>query len=196
MICSIEGCEKKSRTLGWCVKHYARWKRYGDPEVLRPVVEVDIRIRLWEKTIIDPSSGCWVWTGLRNKKGYGSLSWRGKTISVHRASYFIFKGDIPEGMHIDHVRAWGCTSTSCWNPAHLEAVTPAENTRRERLTRAKKTHCLNGHPYDNENTEIYSGRRRCKACNRAQAAAYQRHKRMVARGELPPDVVIEGDAVE
>ena len=28
--CSVSGCYKPARVRGWCVKHYARWKRHGD----------------------------------------------------------------------------------------------------------------------------------------------------------------------
>ena len=30
-ICSIEECSNKIAARGWCWKHYARWKRHGDP---------------------------------------------------------------------------------------------------------------------------------------------------------------------
>jgi hypothetical protein len=33
--CSIEGCLNVSDARGWCKSHYGRWKRHGDPLVLR-----------------------------------------------------------------------------------------------------------------------------------------------------------------
>ena len=36
-VCSIAGCGKPVRSKGWCVTHYGRWFRQGDPETnLRP----------------------------------------------------------------------------------------------------------------------------------------------------------------
>ena len=35
-ICSIEGCGKPHRTRGWCITHYTRWYRTGDPLTVRP----------------------------------------------------------------------------------------------------------------------------------------------------------------
>lgn len=33
-ICAVNECENKAATRGWCYKHYARWRKYGDPETL------------------------------------------------------------------------------------------------------------------------------------------------------------------
>ena len=33
--CSIEGCSKPAVSRGWCEKHYSRWKRHGDPNVVK-----------------------------------------------------------------------------------------------------------------------------------------------------------------
>src|SRR5690625_3504708 len=29
--CSIEGCDRPTRSSGWCGAHYARYRRHGDP---------------------------------------------------------------------------------------------------------------------------------------------------------------------
>lgn len=30
-VCSIEGCGKRHNARGWCLDHYAQWKKHGDP---------------------------------------------------------------------------------------------------------------------------------------------------------------------
>lgn len=33
--CSVDGCEHPARSRGWCKKHYAQWRRTGDPTAVR-----------------------------------------------------------------------------------------------------------------------------------------------------------------
>jgi hypothetical protein len=117
--------------------------------------------------------GCWEWLGYRNPDGYGESGGRG----VHRRAYEEAVGAIPDGMEIDHL----CHNRACVNPAHLEVVTHAENMRRS--APATKTHCVNGHPYDEANTYWHpydeantywrpSGRRDCRACIRERVRRY------------------------
>ncbi len=71
--------------------------------------------------------GCWIWTGHKDKKGYGQFKWLRRSWWAHRLSYRTFVGKIPEGMTINHKRQ-PCGNPSCVNPAHLELMTLAENT--------------------------------------------------------------------
>lgn len=85
----------------------------------------------------EPNSGCWLWTGCTEEKGYAVLykdNWKGHR-PAHRFSYETFVGPIPKGLHIDHL----CNIKCCVNPAHLEPVTAQENNRRavERRRRAR-----------------------------------------------------------
>jgi hypothetical protein len=113
-------------------------------------------------------AGCWEWTGVRNRSGYGKFEVRGKTLVAHRWSYEHFVGPIPEGFQVDHVKARGCTLRSCVNPAHLEAVTAKENVHRSDspcAENSRKTHCIRNHELSGDNVRVNkSGSRVCRAC--------------------------------
>lgn len=79
------------------------------------------------QTKIAVEGDCWVWTGAKNNRGYGSASaGKHRSVLAHRKSYVLTKGEIPEGLQIDHL----CENTLCVNPAHLEAVSAEEHMRR------------------------------------------------------------------
>lgn len=119
--------------------------------------------------------GCWIWLGGVCEDGYGKCGARAGQSLAHRAFYAIIKGPIPAGMEIDHL----CKNRLCVNPTHLEAVTHRENIRRgdyrSNHRNGRKTHCLRGHEFTPENIYTYTPRgmktrRKCRACNRANAA--------------------------
>jgi hypothetical protein len=33
--CSVDGCDERHRSRGWCNRHYQRWLKYGDPDAPR-----------------------------------------------------------------------------------------------------------------------------------------------------------------
>lgn len=128
----------------------------------------DPKSRLLSKVDIDPETGCWNFRGWRDKAGYGRIS-QGRvadgSISTHRFAYRLWVGEIPAGLQLDHL----CRNTSCCNPAHLEPVTGRENLLRGETFQAHnaaKTHCPQGHPYDESNTYVVKPRnlRACRAC--------------------------------
>jgi hypothetical protein len=115
---------------------------------------------------VDRSGQCWMWTGLVLPCGYGRLSVDGKQVYAHRYSYEQTVGPIPEGLELDHL----CRVRACVNPNHLEPVTRRENIRRGVsvvAANAVKTHCRNGHPFDEANTYIRAnGGRECRPCRK------------------------------
>jgi hypothetical protein len=140
------------------------------------------------KITVDQGTGCWIFTGALNSKGYGCIAVDGDgTIRLaHRAAYELLIDRIPAGMVIDHAV---CAVKRCCNPAHLEVVTVRENNRRAvaaglaypalAARNAAKTHCAHGHEFSDENTRLdRQGWRVCVACRRA--ADRRRKSRVVA----------------
>lgn len=128
----------------------------------------------------NPSLGpCWFWLGAINHDGYGTfyISRRG-TEKAHRLAYKFTIGQIPEGLQLDHL----CRVRCCVNPSHVEVVTNRTNVLRGvGLTAqwARQTHCINGHPFDLENTYIRkTGGRLCRACKRTRDKEYARIERI------------------
>jgi hypothetical protein len=127
-----------------------------------------------------------LWTGAKDKDGYGHTTIGGHFRRVHRVMYELFVGPIPDGMELDHVKARGCRNRNCASPAHLEPVTNRENVLRgDGLTaaHANKTHCGKcGLPYDEKNTYIAPGTRRrsCRNCHRETERRYRERKRNAA----------------
>lgn len=118
-----------------------------------------------------PESTCWYWNGsIHPVTGYGKISigygaGGHKTYLAHRISYEHHKGPIPKGLHVDHL----CREKSCINPAHLEPVTPSENSLRGLNSRLRvpTTHCPHGHAYTPENTRFsVKGHRLCLMCRK------------------------------
>jgi hypothetical protein len=129
---------------------------------------------------VEDENGCLLWTGYRNSRGYGQ-KWDGKRNQLtHRIMYQAVKGPIPEGLCLDHL----CRNPPCCNPAHLEAVTFQENTRRglagqhARERAQLLTHCTNGHEITEQNTYTRKdGRRQCNVCAKARTnATYARNR--------------------
>lgn len=116
LACRVDGCDQR---------HDGK----GHPDSLE---------RFW--SYVDRSKtedGCWLWNGHRESNGYGRFRHDGRRSGAHRFAYEAEVGPIPDGLTIDHL----CRVRHCVNPAHLEAVTSRENTRRRDDLRGEQHGC-------------------------------------------------------
>lgn len=146
--------------------------------------------QFWSKVIKRGPNECWGWRG-DHSSGYGVERRQCNGVRsrhvAHRIAYEFVIGPVPDGLELDHL----CRNRGCVNPAHLEAVTHAENSHRAPWfqDRMARTHCPKGHEYTAENTRIKkNGGRWCRACDaktrpgRDWTGDYQRKKaRRLAR---------------
>ncbi len=125
--------------------------------------------RIWGRLAINASTSCWEWTSYVRPDGYCTVWWKkaGANVYVHRLLFTVLVRD-PGNLFLDHL----CRNRRCANPAHLEPVTPLENTRRG--LHGSETHCPQGHAYDRENTYLTkAGSRNCRGCIRESGKQYR-----------------------
>ncbi len=87
--------------------------------------------RFFNKVDKPADDGCWLWTGLKTKEGYGRFA-GGR---AHRYSFLISFGPIPDGQIVLH----SCDNSSCVNPNHLSLGTHKSNAL-EKMAKGRGFH--------------------------------------------------------
>lgn len=128
--------------------------------------------KICENVEILTESGCWIWMKGISNDGYPVISAPDKTRRAHRVSYEVFNGSFDKSLMVCH----RCDVPSCVNPDHLFLGTNGDNMRdavakgRHRNQHTGKTHCSNGHEFNEKNTRIYHKRvgwqRICRECEK------------------------------
>ena len=153
---------------------------------METICKIMLPDRFWDKvttsnTNFYKDTPCMEWSAFINPSGYGKFWFNGKNEQSHRLSYEDKYGKIQEGLVINHL----CRNRSCVNPNHLEDVTQQENIQKGLtgfavgLRMRTKTHCPQGHEYNDQNTYISpNGSRNCRACILIQVREYQHRKKL------------------
>jgi hypothetical protein len=110
----------------------------------------------------DPHTGCLLWQGTDNGKGYGTDWSTGRPRLAHYVAWEAVHGPVPAGKQLDH----GCRRRRCVALAHLELVSQSENLlRRSWAHRSRRSHCLKGHDLFLEGRRTPEGGIVCLRCS-------------------------------
>jgi HNH endonuclease len=129
ILCSIPDCGRPHKGLGWCSKHYFRWKRHGDPLYRDAEAPAPKRAAIkWIKDNANFSGAeCLIWPfTARMTNGYGLVWWKGRKDGAHRVMCEMVHGPAPSSKH-QTAHSCGNGTGGCVSPRHLRWATPIEN---------------------------------------------------------------------
>lgn len=149
-LCSVDTCDRRKYSRGYCRSHYDRLRRAG--ELKSNVTRYSSREEAFLSRI-EESGSCLVWTGFKNKDGYGQM-WVGATVRVHRYAWERANGPIPERAVVDHI----CHNPACVKIEHLRLADRRENSRnRAGATAQSSTGVRNVYPRANGKFQVAFG---------------------------------------
>ena len=119
---------------------------------------------------------CIIWTGVLTHEGYGRMKINRRFVMATHIAMQLEGKEIRKGFNADHL----CRNPACVNVAHIEEVTPRENTLRGvgPGAMARRTNlCKLGHSLALGDAYIYKGVRHCRKCRIIRHRNWRRRKR-------------------
>ena len=112
---------------------------------------------------LQPEGDCLVSSYSTGSHGYSQIGWQQDDLNHtrlgHRVAWEAVRGPIPDDLTVDHI----CRNRRCCNVEHLRLLPNVDNARDNGP--ARRTHCPQGHQYDEANTYVNPrGHRFCRAC--------------------------------
>lgn len=142
---------------------------------------------------IEPqANGCWWYPAAVGDKGYATtrIGWPiTKGAKIHRLSWIYYKGDIPNGMVLDHLCHdpaickvdTKCEHRRCVNPDHLQLVPKSENSKKTSRLYKYRTHCKNGHSLKENMVATTDSKQWCRLCDKASKKRSSEKKKAEAK---------------
>jgi hypothetical protein len=131
MICSIDGCNKPVRALGFCRAHHLRNWRYGNP--LGGGEPRGNARKFIDDHVNYQGDDCLIWPFAKTPAGYGDVNYpKMRHMLAHRVMCVLAHGKPPSKIH-QAAHSCGNGQNGCVNPNHLYWATPQENIDDKKL---------------------------------------------------------------
>lgn len=134
--CSVSECHKPVYGHGYCIPHYFRWRRNGDP-FAGGTSPSEPKSYLVGTVIPYSGDSCLIWPYARSGAGYGTIKEDGRMQIVSRLVCVEEHGPPPTPEH-HAAHSCGNGHLGCVNPTHLSWKTPVENAADAAMHRATK----------------------------------------------------------
>lgn len=125
-ICTVDGCAASHFGRGYCVKHYKRWYKHGDP--LAGSTEWGAAKRFIENAATAATDECITYPFYRNAEGYGWMRYGDGNKGSHVVVAMLAHGPKPTPKH-EACHTCGNGHNGCVNPRHIYWGLRSDNVR-------------------------------------------------------------------